>query len=228
MLERLAEQAMAIAGRLTARAVAPEIGDEVADVAEVFAKVSRAVRLTLILEAKLDEQILAYRNGDFTALDEPKTRSGPRGVRDPGPARDAADRANVRERDGDTEGAEFDRLPTGGFKACVAEICDDLGLDPDWSCWSDEEGFIRDDGKPVTDWPTRRDPPSALASSGDDNETSRRMGRLSSPTQPKSGEDRLSSPTQPRSGEDRLSSPTQPRSGEDRGRHEAPRGRPDG
>ena len=66
-------------------------------------------------------------------------------------------------RDGDTEGAEFDRLPTGGFKAWVAEICDDLGLDPDWSCWSDEEGFIGDDGRPVTDWPTRRDPPSTPA-----------------------------------------------------------------
>ncbi len=154
---------MAVAGRLSRRAVGPEIGPEVVAVAETFAKVSRAVRLTLILEARLDAQILAYRNGDLSAFDEVGARSAARGVRGPAPARDAGDRASGRERDSDTEGAEFDRLPAGGFKAQVAEICDDLGLDPDWSCWSDEEGFIGDDGRPVTDWPVRRDPTSTPA-----------------------------------------------------------------
>ena len=168
MLEQLAEQGMAIAARLTQRAVAPEIGEAVAEVAEVFAKVSRAVRLTLILEARLEQQILAYRNGDFAALDESGTRSATRGARDSGLARDAGDRAQGDERDGDSEGAEFDRLPTGGFKAWVTEICDDLGLDPDWSCWSDEEGFIRDDGSPLTEWPIRPSP-RALAASGKAN-----------------------------------------------------------
>ena len=44
----------------------------------MFARVSRAVRLTLILEARLEAQILAYRNGDFAALDEAGTRSAAR------------------------------------------------------------------------------------------------------------------------------------------------------
>lgn len=168
MLERLAEHGMAIAGRLAQRAVAPEIGEEVADVAEAFAKVSRAVRLTLILEARLEAQILAYRNGDFAALDDSGTRSAARAARDPDPARDAGNRTSGGDSDVDTEGAEFDRLPTGGFKAWVAEICDDLDLDPDWSCWSDQEGFIGDDGTAVTKWPIRPSP-RALAASGKAN-----------------------------------------------------------
>ena len=153
---------MAIAARLTARAVAPEIGGAVVEVAEGFAKVSRAVRLTLILEARLEQQILAYRNGDFAVFDEAGTRSAIRGAPDPGrrvtpttAPRSANGTATVKARNSIA-------LPTGGFKAWVAEICDDLGLDPDWSCWSDEEGFIRD-GQPVTDWPARRDPPSTPA-----------------------------------------------------------------
>jgi hypothetical protein len=200
MLERMADQGMSIAERLTARSVAPEIGGDILRHADMFAKIARGVRLAIILETKLDGQILAYRKGDLTALDEPAPRASARTASDPSrPARKVSDIEDSGDEDYDddlVEGPEYDRLPTGGFRNWVEAICDDLGLDPDWSCWSDEEGFIRDDGRPVTEWPVRKEPESSS-----DN-VSIGVGRLSSPTQPPSGEDR--------------------------GRHDPPKGRPDG
>ena len=186
LLERMADQGMAIAERLATRSVAPEIGGDILQHAEMFAKIARGVRLAIILENKLDGQILAFRKGDLTALDEPAPRASANTARGPArPPREVVDAEPGRDRDHELfEGPEYDRLPTGGFRNWVEAICDDLGLDPDWSCWSDEEGFIHDDGCPVTEWPVRKEPgcPS-------DN-VSLALERLSSPTQPRSGEDR--------------------------------------
>ena len=155
---------MAIAERLATRTVAPEIGADVVRHAETFARIARGVRLTLILETKLDGKILAYRKGDAAAFDEIEAAASTRTAREFGrPTRTAADAERRREYDNDVEEGEYDRLPTGGFKAWVAEICDELGLDPDWSCWSDEEGFIHDDGRPVTEWPIKLDASSSPA-----------------------------------------------------------------
>ena len=197
MLQRLAEQGMAIAERLTARTVAPEIGAAVVQHALAYAKIARGVRLALILEARLDGRILAYRNGDASALVETVTVSTGPAAREIGlPGRVGADPENDGDHDDAVERDEQDRLPTGGLRACVETICDNLGVEPDWSCWSDEEGFIHDDGRPVTGWPVR--------------------------TEPSLPSDDVSLALK------RLSSPAQPRSGEDRGRHELPKGRPDG
>ena len=202
MLQRLAEQGMAIAERLTTRSVAPEIGEAVVGHALAYAKIARGVRLALILEAKLEGRILAYRKGDVTALVKAEIVSTIAPAREIGrPERAAADFEATGDRDGAADRLEYDRLPTDGFRAWVETICDNLGLEPDWSCWSDEEGFIRDDGQPVTEWPIRLEPASALANA-DQKDASGQIGRLSSPTQP--------------------------RSGDDRGRHELPKGRPDG
>lgn len=158
MLQRLAEQGMAVAERLMTRTVAPEIGEAVVQHALAYAKIARGVRLALILEAKLEGRILAYRKGDTTALDEPATVSTPPKTRETGRTeRAVADPEAGRDHDS----VEFDRLPTGGRRAEVEAICDNLGLEPDWSCWSDEEGFIGDNGQPITEWPLRIDPPSS-------------------------------------------------------------------
>jgi hypothetical protein len=150
MLQRLAEQGMAIADRLTNRTVAPEIGGAVVQHALAYAKIARGVRLALILEARLEGRIIAYCNGDAAALVEAETGSTAPRAREIGRAERApadADAEDPRDHDSAGERAEHDRLPTGGFRAEVETICDNLGLEPDWSCWSDEEGFIRDDGK---------------------------------------------------------------------------------
>jgi hypothetical protein len=168
MLQRLAEQGMAIADRLTNRTVAPEIGGAVVQHALAYAKIARGVRLALILEARLEGRILAYGKGDMTALVEMETVSTAQRTREIGrPERAPADADAGSDHDGAGERAEHDRLPAGGFRAWVETICDNLGVDPDWSCWSDEEGFVRDDGQPVTEWPVRKGPMSSLPRSGD-------------------------------------------------------------
>ena len=48
-------------------------------------------------------------------------------------------RASVHERL--IEGEDFDAILSLPWRECVAAICADLGLDPDWSLWSDEDGF---------------------------------------------------------------------------------------
>ena len=167
MLQRLAEQGMAIASRLTERTAAPEIGEAVVPHALAYAKIARGVRLALILEAKLEGRILAYRKGDMAALVEMESVSTRSTARESArPERAAVDSEAGGDNDAGADGLEYDRLPTGGVRAWVEAICDDLGLKPDWSCWSDEEGFIRDDGRPVTEWPIRQSPP-ALTISGE-------------------------------------------------------------
>ena len=161
-LERLSAAGMKAAERLAHRAWAPEVGDEAARNGLAFAKVSRAVRLTLILEGKIDEQILALSNGlTPTAVAWLEPAVGPeRVVR--AQHRDAIEHDAAEDEAFDER--EFERLPSGGFKSWVAAICDDLDIQPDWTCWSDEEGFVHDDGRPVTEFKSREAiPPSPEA-----------------------------------------------------------------
>jgi hypothetical protein len=60
----------------------------------------------------------------------------------------ALDRAHetLAERDA------FDRFLEMPLRACVAAICADLGLDPDWSRWSDEAGFVEPEAGQPHDW----------------------------------------------------------------------------
>ena len=121
------------------------------------------MRLTLILEAKIENQILAWRKGDLKSIEaladmpEPflKPRFNSRISRrervrdavvavidreagDPNEARWMRDRVHrvlIEEQDVD------DYRLKGGFRACVEAICADLGLEPDWRLWDDEVGF---------------------------------------------------------------------------------------
>ena len=52
-----------------------------------------------------------------------------------------AERALDRLRENLIDRETYDDLLTLPFRDCVAAICADLGLDPDWSQWSEETGF---------------------------------------------------------------------------------------
>jgi hypothetical protein len=70
-------------------------------------------------------------------------------VRDIHRAQETLDRLheNLIERE------DYDRFLDRPFRACVEAICADLGLNPDWTQWSDENGFVTDEVGPHYNWP---------------------------------------------------------------------------
>ncbi len=165
MLERMADMGMALAAEINQRYIeGPRRPEPRPDPARAFAAVSRAVRLTLILEAKIEKQILAWRKGDLSSIKAlvlpPEPFLKPRfdsGLSRRERVRDQVSAAIEREA-GDPNEAEWmrdrvrrelieiehldDHRLEGDFRACVETICSDLGLEPDWSQWSDEAGFL--------------------------------------------------------------------------------------
>ena len=154
---------MTLAAEIVERAVSAPYHPEMRhDSGRSFASVSRAVRLTVVLEAKVHKEIIAFRNGAPALASILKTASKTtpdrvrakiesavseaisREVGDVDEARDALDR--VRERL--IEGEDYDAFLSGSWRDCVAAICADLGLDPDWSDWSDEVGFTPSVSRP--------------------------------------------------------------------------------
>lgn len=175
MLRELAELGMALARDLTRRALEPQETPEETpepaksasrpaprhDPAESFARLSRAVRLTLALEAKVDEELAALRAGD---VERPESRpaSDDRGSRGIGaPSRDfpSPHRNRIRDAIFDvinheitgpipahevldslherlTEGERYDAVIHRPLREVVEAICEDLGLHPDWSRWT--------------------------------------------------------------------------------------------
>ena len=153
---------MALAREINQRFIeGPHRAEPRPDPSRAFAAVSRAVRLTLILEARTEKQILAWRRGDLASLDalEPEPFLAPRfdspaerraRVRDCVAAAIDRETLDPHEAEGmrgrlrreliETEDLGDHRLK-GGFRACVEAICADLGLKPDWSRWSDDHGF---------------------------------------------------------------------------------------
>jgi hypothetical protein len=176
MLRELAELGMALTREMARRALAPPAEPEAPaaraaagprhDPADAFARLSRAVRLTLALEAKADEALTALRAGaavlaaqtpldpygddDDDADDRPPPRDYPsawrnrirdnvfdainREVTDIYPAQEILD--DLYERL--TEGERYDAFVHRPLREAVEAICQDLGLHPDWSQWTDE------------------------------------------------------------------------------------------
>jgi hypothetical protein len=149
-----------------------------------FAAVSRAVRLTLALEAKIDEEILALLRGEAPGA-APKSHSAAaeEPVWTPKPPPNAFERRRgkvaacvwdaVEEGMTDAEAADdlcavvnerlmesevYDDFLFRPFRDSVAAICQDLGLKPDWRRWDDEVGFPpetrRTDHNFTSDWAT--------------------------------------------------------------------------
>ncbi|HWF01430.1 MAG TPA: hypothetical protein VG248_16640 [Caulobacteraceae bacterium] len=196
MLRELAELGMALTRELTRRTLespeAPEGGPAADanpkgaprtipgprhDPAESFARLSRAVRLTLALEAKAEEELSALITGvkDRAAASPPAANDGgfPSGrlprdypsahrnkvrdaifdvinreVTDIYPAQETLDLLYERL----IEGERYDAFVHRPLKEAVAAICDDLGLHPDWSRWTDDGFPPRPTGESGYDW----------------------------------------------------------------------------
>ncbi len=211
MLRELSEMGMALTRNLTRRALAaPEPSEPPAppsapaadarpaagappahpraaagrrhDPAESFARLSRAIRLTLAQEAKAETALEALIAGDDDEDDGPARKDDHRAVNDNhrAPAdpfgRDhaSAHRNHIRDRvfeaitaevsdvhkahealddlhEGLAEGERYDPFVFRPVREAVAAICEDLGLNPDWSRWAGE-GWL----PPPPDAPRRR------------------------------------------------------------------------
>jgi hypothetical protein len=166
MLRRLAEIGMELAERALNTQVAPAKGKDPAD---VFAPLSRAIRLTLTLEAKTDEELRDLRAGVVRKRKKEAKRAAKR--HEAATAKDAQERAErVCELVADAAEAEIpdvyefaglyhalrERLEDDpAYRDCgqrplretVERLCKDLMLSPDWSRW-DGEGWIKQEGAP--------------------------------------------------------------------------------
>jgi hypothetical protein len=170
MLERLSNLGLQLAEDLAERATQaprPLAGGDPPpeprhEPGRAFAAVSRAVRFTLALEAKIDREILALLRGDASpasdADEKPAWTPPPapdafarrrglvsacvwdaieEGMTDPQAADDLCSVVEERLVEGET----YDELLFRPFRESVEAICKDLGLSPDWSRWDDEVGF---------------------------------------------------------------------------------------
>ena len=168
LLGELSEMAMATARAFTASAIAsakaeesilseewftPEVGRARAcgarAAAESFQKVSRAVRLTLILEMNLAEIVRDIRLGQVTYIGGLAVRKDAGGTpADPGellvrrrPAGSLLDDCDAAPRPGDSNAEHLidlerpDTLLRAPFRDTVDHICGDLGVRVDWTTW---------------------------------------------------------------------------------------------
>jgi hypothetical protein len=141
------------------------------DPAVAFAQLSRAVRLTLALEAKTDEALRALMAGVEQAREQERVGAAERArraaahqrtdrleqIRDlvlEAAVRDLRDEDHIERLDSELE----ERLdedeafwidPERPLRDIVERVCRYFGLAPDWSRW-DGEGWVEDDPPP---WP---------------------------------------------------------------------------
>jgi hypothetical protein len=131
------------------------------DPADAFASLSRAVRLTLALEAKTDEQLRQLKAGVVRKREADEAQAAERAQK----TREAREKrvhelvmdAVMAESESDQEFGEFsdaldERLDADEayfdmadrpLRETVERLCKDLCLSPDWSHW-DGEGWTQD------------------------------------------------------------------------------------
>ena len=170
LLEELAEIGMDLARDLRREAPAAAEPEEAAaaqtpargDPAAAFARLSRAIRLTLALEARTDEQLKALRAGVAAECEARRVQARDRAAAEAearGKAhRDAVERLvlEAAEREVEDDASlgvvlealeerleeddaywDLDQMP---LREAVERLCADLELTPDWSLW-DGEGW---------------------------------------------------------------------------------------
>ena len=130
------------------------------DYAGAFAKLSRAVRLTLDMHARFDEALIALRSGKAAAAKERRERRERIAEKTAEEKleklrEDIAEQVGIAigretetERDYDERiaamyerlesDAAYDELTDRPFREVVQQLCKELCLDPDWSDWTDE------------------------------------------------------------------------------------------
>jgi hypothetical protein len=168
LLEEMAEIGMKLLRALepgVAEAPSEKSPGKTRDPADAFASLSRAVRLTLLLEAKTDEELRDLKEGIVRdrPVDEARAGEKTRKARHEREARlqqlvlgVAVDRCETPEAFENLEAALTERLEydpvyfdclARPLRENVERLCKDLCLEPDWSRW-DGEGWI-DDGPPT-------------------------------------------------------------------------------
>jgi len=189
LLAELAEIGMELAralkpsneGEAPAAAPADEARGRRRDPAEAFAGLSRAVRLTLALEARADEELRDLISGVTTAREEKRARAADK-------AREAAkEHREVREADiqdlvteaamdqitGEADLERFDRElddrmladedfwsdPARPLREVVERYCDYFDLAPDWSRWQGDHWAPP--APPAWPWAIRSEAPPA-------------------------------------------------------------------
>jgi len=182
MLRRLADLGMQVAEDLAKRAVsAAQDAEPRHDPAESFARASRAVRLTLALEVRFEQELAALIAGAKAAAAAPHgdpLPEPPRGLSRRLDPRDhaTAHRNRVRDNVWDVmnheitdvfrahealddlherlaEGDRYDSLLYRPLRESVEAICKDLGFNPDWSRWT-EDGFSPETRTTRRHWPS--------------------------------------------------------------------------
>jgi hypothetical protein len=153
MLHELAQIGMRLARGVEREAEAPEAA--AGDLALKFARIARAVRQTLALEARIEGELAARAREDAAqraARLERETRARLAGRKTA--IRCAVEQAieaeaddhefealfdHLEERLQDREDTDFLDRPVGEL---VARICRDLGVTANWSLWEDEDWAI--------------------------------------------------------------------------------------
>jgi hypothetical protein len=161
------------------------------DPAEVFAPLSRAVRLTLALHAKFDQELRDLKSGivrvrwvdemeaENQAIKRAETAHLTRQYQighlvqsvaeDQCQDREAFDTLIEALYERLTEDEAYDRFGDQPTREIVESLCKDLGLEPDWSRW-DGEGWIQDGPPPLRPRTSPFNMPSAKPLLDDDGE----------------------------------------------------------
>jgi acyl-coenzyme A thioesterase PaaI-like protein len=164
ILKERAEIDLQTANKLTARADlddgcvhGPNYPAPMNDASAMFVQVSRAVRLTLALEAKTDERLRALRAGLVVQREARRAEAVKRAAA-AGEARHEAARNKVHllviraieaeARDDEDENdlyealderldedEAYDKLEDLPLREVVEQLCADLGIEPDWDRW---------------------------------------------------------------------------------------------
>jgi hypothetical protein len=160
MLGRLAEQGFEIASDIARLSKAAESVEAAQGCAMAHARISRAIRLTLMLRAKLIQDLQAFDRNEVyharTAVEHRKDRVQrvvERVIDTEAASPDAAERLveDLAERldDDDVYGDVMSRP----VSELVAMICKDLGLDPDWPALAQEAWARKEVAGGSPGWP---------------------------------------------------------------------------
>ncbi|HZL01211.1 MAG TPA: hypothetical protein VFC47_15085 [Caulobacteraceae bacterium] len=186
LLAELAEIGMELARALkpTVNADEPPAADEAKsrrrDPAEVFAGLSRAIRLTLALEAKADEELRDLIRGVTRTREETRARAADEALAAEGQrcedrqslicglVTELARERITREADFEHFDLELDHLliddyafwsdPARPIREVVERFCDYFDLTPDWSRWQSDRWAAP---APVWPWAAQSETPPA-------------------------------------------------------------------
>jgi hypothetical protein len=171
LLEEMSEIGMELLRGLKPSAAADEAADEAADrvkgrdPADAFARLSRAIRLTLTLEAKTDTWLWDLRAGIARMREEEQTQAAKQAVIDSEARTERLRNLVARVAEAEIPDIEdLNRLDEAleerlyedeayydcterPLRETVERLCKDLDLNPDWSRWGDEGWIV--DGPPA-------------------------------------------------------------------------------